>query len=335
MAIDVKFFRSSSLNAWTYCQEKYFITYNLGFQEPAGYAAIKGTITHKVLEVLAACKKMIQEKKSKKYVYEDDEIGSFPFTYQTLMSDDFVEKLCVASYNHYVTNNSHIEFNKEKDYEFCKNMVYAAFNYKFDPRTQNIFEPEKNFNIEIKEDWAKLEDGSRLAIKGTMDLIVKENDKTLHLCDYKTSASRKNWSTGKIKELDDLYHDEQLLLYYYAISELYPEYEHVIVSIIFLQAGGPYTMCFEKDKRDEFLSLLKKRYEEIKKSARALPINNWRSDFRCTRLCHFYKTNWPGTNKPMCNYIDDYVKVYGINKAAQDLKKDGFDTGFYKAPGST
>ena len=54
------------------CQQQYFLEYVLGWRGPSGQKADKGTITHKVLEILVVIKKAQQD--NKRY-YLDDVIG--------------------------------------------------------------------------------------------------------------------------------------------------------------------------------------------------------------------------------------------------------------------
>ena len=42
-----------------------------------------------------------------------------------------------------------------------------------------------------------------------------------------------DWTTGEVKDYKKLENDPQLLLYYYAISKLYPEFPNRIMSIFF------------------------------------------------------------------------------------------------------
>lgn len=339
--IPIIFARSSSLQSWSTCKMAYYLIYGLGYQTPSGLAAVKGTICHKVLECLAICKKLIQDnEEGENFVCEDSEIGNIPFTKIELYTEEFVTKLLELAYNHYKTNNSHLEFNDKTDYKFCQNMLDYAFNHnngQFDPREQNIFQPEIGFVIEIDQPWARFEHEGEmvnLCIKGTIDLIIRESENTLMVCDYKSGATRKDFATGKVKNELDFYQDIQLLLYYFAVCHLYPEVKYVIVTILYLQAGGPFTVCFDKSNHDVFLLKLKKIFEEIRSCNNPEPINPWRSDFRCTRLCHFYKTNWPGTETKMCYHAENYIKTYGITKASEDLKKPGFTVGHYHSPGT-
>ena len=101
----------------------------------------------------------------------------------------------------------------------------------FDPRNQNIFSTEQFFDIEIKKPWAKYDYkiGTKriqgyLAIKGTVDVIIKHDENYYEILDYKT-GKRINWATGQEKTPEALQKDTQLLLYYYALKNMYPDAE--------------------------------------------------------------------------------------------------------------
>jgi hypothetical protein len=317
---------------------QYFITYGLGWQAPANKKANLGTVTHKVLELLANFKLMIQNKNKKSYEYIDSETGNFVFTKKTLMSDKLIEELLKRCYLYYTTNTPDIDYDDKKDFDFCKEMVYNCLEYnngQFDPRVLDILEPEKSFDIEITEPWAYIDyNGERkqLRIKGTMDLIVNAGKNTLEYVDYKT-GQRKNWSTGEEKTYAKLHDDIQLLLYYYALKKLYPEY-HVIMTIFFLRDGGPFSLCFDDTDEKKFLEMLKVKFFEIKNCKNPKPLNKWRSDFKCKKLCHYYKTEWPETGTTMCHHAENTIKLYGIEGAVSKLSKPGFKADFYAAPGA-
>ena len=148
------------------------------------------------------------------------------------------------------------------------------------------------------------------------------------------TGQRLDWATGQVKTYEKLQNDLQLLLYYYAMTRIYPNYDHIIMTIFFLRDGGPFSLCFDKSDEEKFMKRLKDRFFEIKNSTEVKPINPARSDFRCKRLCHFYKTNWPGTNTRMCNHVEDTIKTYGIEYAGEQLKATNFELGFYSPPGA-
>jgi len=340
--IPIVFARSSLLNQWSYCQQSTYIQYALGLQSPSSLKATWGTISHKVLEIFAIAKKQIQDNPTKKKItFKDEEVGEFTFNVNDLLSDSFYNEAMDRAYNHYKVSNPNLAFNDKKDYKFCKDMVDNCIGYnngQYDPRKVEIFKPEQSFNISLKdEDWAHFEyEGEKyiLELKGTMDLLVKESEETLHLWDFKT-GKRWDWSTGQEKTEEKLNKDLQLLMYYYCTSKLFPQFKNIVVTILFLRDGGPYSICFDTSHHDIFISRLRGLIKEMHSCKLPKPINKWRSDFRCTRLCHFYKTNWPGTETPICNHVENYIKTYGITKANNDLKREGFTTSYYQAPGST
>lgn len=341
MGIPTLMFRSSSFLAWEFCQLQQYFTYTLGYQSPTNSKALLGTTVHKVAECIASCKLRLQENPKANMQITDSELGIIKFTKKQLYSDNFITKLLDMAYEYYTTNDKHNEYNYDKDYKFCKDMVDSYLLYKdndrtFDPRYMNIVAPEKKFKLDIDEPWAEFEyegEMRRLYVQGTMDLIVESQPNTLEYIDLKTGA-RKNWATGEIKTYEKLQDDFQLLLYYYAISKLYPQYDYIIMTIFFLRDGGPFSLCFDKSDHKKLLDRIRDRFFEIKNTTLPKPINKWRSDFRCQRLCHFYKTNWPGTNTRMCNYVEDHIKTYGIEVTSKELKEKDFTVGFYSPPGA-
>ena len=84
------------------------------------------------------------------------------------------------------------------------------------------------------------------------------------------------------------------------------------MTIFFLRDGGPFSLCFDESDNKKFLNKLKDKFLTIKQNTSPRPINQERSDFRCKKLCHFYKNNWPGTQQTMCHYVENQIKLYGI-----------------------
>lgn len=193
----------------------------------------------------------------------------------------------------------------------------------FSPLVRQIEQPEQYFDIEIKEPWAKycyyIEDGSiingNLRIKGTMDLIARVNDKTIEYIDWKT-GERKNWSTGKEKSYDDFYKDFQLRLYHYALNELYPDEETIIITIFFVKSGGPFTLCFQKSDIVETTEMIKLEFEKIKSCQKPTRIIDYGKDrWKCERLCRFYKEKYKDTDQSICDYMHKELIQLGMSKA--------------------
>lgn len=339
----VTYIRSSSYNNYSYCQMQYFMTYVLGHQSVSGKKADVGTIVHKVLECLASLKKAEQELKgkSKKIVIEDDSLGKISITKQELYEDKTVSALLDKSFEFYTENSSH-SFTK-LDKENCYSLICTTLDFnhgQFDPRNRNIVAAEPHFDIPIEEDWAKFEyvlpDGKKingqLAIKGTIDLVTKTSDKIIEVIDWKTGR-RLDWATGEEKTYEKLCSDPQLLLYNYAISKLFPDYEQAIMSIFFIKDGGPFSMCFDKSDQSKFLDMLKQKFKDIQQNNQPKPISQDRNNWKCTKLCHFCKNNWQDSDKNMCIYVEDYLNTHGMDKTVKDCTREGFNIGFYEAPG--
>jgi hypothetical protein len=330
------------------CEQQYFIEYVLGIRSPSNKKADKGTIVHKVLEILACIKQAQQDGINK---LNDDAIGSISVKKYSL--DTIIEKV----YAYYTSQFVHHEW-EDKDYKDCHKWVYKAISYNngmFDPRNRTIVCPEQHFDIPIKFDWAKFnyktKDGDlsgNLAIKGTIDLITKVDDSTLEIIDWKTGR-RLDWATGQEKTHEKLQNDPQLKMYHYAIQQLYPEIEHIIVSIFFINDGGAFSICFNKSDLTSTELMLKNKFETIKSSQIPRLNRTW----KCNKLCHFGKTTFDNTHvhaqqeyrdgqicskdslMTKCEQIKHDVSVKGVNAVVDEYTSPGYTISKYKAPGST
>tara|TARA_R110000751_G_scaffold7610_5_gene30923 strand:+ start:3622 stop:4590 length:969 start_codon:yes stop_codon:yes gene_type:complete len=321
---------------------QYFITYVLGHRSLSGKKAQLGTIVHKALECLASCKKKLQDNPDKKSLYiNDDAIGKVNFTPKSLHTKAFVARVLDKSYEHYTENCTHKYTGA--DIKFCRTQTETALSYndgQFDPRKRNVVDTEPQFDIVIDEPWAKFkykmpngeEMEGQLAIKGTIDLVTKVTDDTIEVIDWKTGR-RLNWATGEEKTYEKLLEDPQLLLYNYAISKLYPDYEQSIMTIYYIRDGGPFSMCFDKTDQEKFLGMLEKRVKQIQRNDFPQPISRNRKSFKCTKLCDFYKKNWPGTNISICEHVEENLKAFGHDETVEKCTKEGFNIGYYEAPG--
>lgn len=320
---------------------QYFITYVLGHQSDSGKKAELGTIVHKVMEILAKSKKFIQDNPKKtKILLDDDALGKLEIKKSEIYTKGFVDDLLQQSFSSYTSSSKH-NFSKA-DNNDCLKLVWDTLNYndgQFDPRNRHIVAAEPHFDIPIEEDWAKYTyeiDGKvvngQLAIKGTIDLVTDSADGIIEAVDWKTGR-RLDWATGEEKTYEKLCNDPQLLLYNYAISKLFPNYKQSIMTIFFIKDGGPFSMCFDKSDETRFLNMLKTRFQDIQKNNNPKPISEKRDNWKCTKLCHYCKNNWPNSDQNMCIYIENSIKEKGIEQTINECSKPGFDIGFYSAPG--
>lgn len=328
------------------CEQQYFLEYVLGWRGPSGQKADKGTIVHKVLEILAFIKQASQNNKT---LVSDNIIGKIDINNYNL--DDISN----AVYDYYATANNHHNW-KDKDRKECIKWIYKAIEFNngmFDPRNRNILCPEQHFDFVIDRSWSKYKfdtaDGAiegNLALKGTIDLITKIDDNFLEIIDWKT-GKRLNWATGKEKTHEQLENDPQLRIYHYAVNHLYPEIDNVMITINFINDGGPFSMCFQKSDLIKTELMLKEKFEKIKSVKRPYLNKSW----MCKKLCHFGKTTFENTSiDPMIEYRDNEniekgqfmtkceqvyhdLQLHGMENVVQSYKHPNHTFGFYKAPG--
>ena len=346
--IIVTYFRSSSYNTHSMCEQQYFLEYVLGYRGPSGQKADKGTIVHKVLEILAVIKKADQDGIK---TIDDDVIGKLDISTYSL--NTIIEKV----YKHYTEASPHHKWSP-KDYKDCHAWVYKAIEFNggmFDPRNRHILCPEQHFDIEIKKPWSaysydtpdgKLE--GNLAIKGTIDLITLVGDNTIEIVDWKTGR-RLDWATGKEKTQEKLESDPQLRIYHYAISHLYPKIDHIIFPIYFINDGGPFSICFDKSDLPKTEEMLRQKFEIVKNTRKPRLNKSW----MCTKLCHFGKTTFDnthitpqieyrenhtcnmGSTMTKCEQVKHDIDLHGMNVVVEQYKNKNHSFGKYKAPGST
>ena len=77
-----------------------------------------------------------------------------------------------------------------------------------------------------------------------------------------------------------------------------------------------------------------KMFKEITINQRPKPVDRYRSNFKCQKLCHYYKTTWPGTDKTMCHHVEEQLHTIGMTKTVAECSRPGFVIGTYKDPGA-
>ena len=329
------------------CPQQYFLEYVLGIRSPSNKKADKGTICHKILEILAHIQLCLQNKES---VYIDDIIGKVNVKKYDL--DQISEQV----YDYYTSQFKHHEW-LAKDFKDCRLWVDKALtehNGSFDPRNRDIVQPEQHFDIVINKPWAKYKYNTKnevleghLAIKGTIDLITRIDENTLEIIDWKTGR-RLDWATGEEKTFAKLQRDPQLRMYHYAVSHLYPKIDHIMVSINFINDGGAFTICYDKSDLPKTEDMIRQKFDTIKQTTVPQLNKSW----KCSKLCHFGKTTFEDshvqplleyrdgrlqkldTPRKKCEQIKNDIDLKGINNVVDQYTMPGYTIGKYKAPGS-
>ncbi len=312
----ITFMRSSSLGTLDMCEMKYFFQYVLGMKDKTNKKAVMGTITHRALQVLGDKKIAMAQEKD---IVENDDIRDLLLD----ECDDFelVTKVC---FDYYKKNEENVGLSTS-DLNTCIKWLHKATSYRngiLDPRKRDVFATELFFDFEIKKDQAKydftVQDkqfSGYLGLKGTIGVIVKEGEAYFQVLDYKTGR-RLNWATGKEKTHEDLYHDKQLLLYYYALKNLYPDWMFY-VSIYYINDGGIFDIVFDEEHYNLAENMIKQRFEKITSIQLPKQLSSEQTDWKCTKLCKF-SSNYKNSKKTTCKYFHDMIKYEGMDYVVQN-----------------
>lgn len=329
------------------CPQQYLMEYVLGWRGRGGIKADKGTIVHKALEVMALAKKAKQDGLS---FYTDDILGEVSSSGYDV--NDITERI----YTYYSTAFSYHNW-QPKDLKDCINWTWKAVKFNdgmFDPRKRNVVEAEPHFDFEVDEPWAKYEYNlndekinGTLSMKGTIDLITKVDDGFYEIVDWKTGR-RLDWATGEEKTFAKLTKDPQLRIYHYAASQLYPEADQIMITIYFINDGGPFSICFTKKDLPQTKEMIRKKFEQIKNTR----IPRLRRSWKCSKICHQGMSTFDGTDvQPMletrhgkvtpygqvmtkCEQVRYEIEKKGIDRIVSEYTSPGHDVAKYKAPGS-
>lgn len=280
-----------------------------------------GTITHKVMQTLGD-KKVAMNKGLD--LVEDEETGKT----LTFEECDDLKLLNDIAFDYYSDAFPELDMT-DADRRKCLSWAEKAVAYRdgmLDPRNQDVEATELFFDFEIKKPWAKykyeFEDQTvegYLSIKGTVDLILKHDDNYYEILDYKT-GKRINWATGEEKTHEKLQGDTQLLLYYYALKNMYPEREFS-VSIYYINSGGLFSMVFDEDDYNKAENILRKKFEQIRDTEQPKLLSEQNKHWKCQKLCKFSQPYKEGAEKSVCQYIRDQIKSRGIVDVVEKFGK--------------
>jgi hypothetical protein len=236
--------------------------------------------------------------------FEDDTIGQ--------VSNYDPDYLIKQSFNYYAGNSQELGW-KKPDLTDIERGVQTVLDSVYSPLKVPLLCVEKFFDIELDRDWAnysfnyqgeKVE--GKLRLRGTIDNIVRYDDNTLEILDWKT-GKRLNWATGKEKTQESLLDDQQLRLYHYVAHLLYPEYENISVTIFYINDGGPFSLCFSKDDLAETEADIRRFFEEATLNTSPAPVNGLPCKF-----CDFAKEEWEDTNLTKCQFLQNELYQIGM-----------------------
>lgn len=330
----IPYLRSSAMSGIDFCEQSWFLNYGLGIEDIAHIKTIKGSVVHKVLELLAVAQ--LNRQQGNKTFFDKDlntELDVDLCTGNALLDpvfDDFAKddpRLNQPALNKELMGDDKKAKTKPYDIasithkEDCLKSVNKALDFEggsFDPSKSYIVSPEQHFDFPVMKKWATYVDAEgntvQLRVKGTMDLLTRESEQPLiyHLKDYKTGRVW-DWGKDKEKNYESLLNDTQLRLYHYAACKLYPEIETILVTIYFINFDLPFTLSFDRDQLPETEQILKKYYKRMVSMYRPKLSVSW----KCKSFCYFGKNLQPGTDKTICQFFKDKVQQIGIDKTIE------------------
>lgn len=359
--IEVSYVRSSSYNQFDFCPQSYLLTYVLGIPKQTNKKADQGTVVHKVMECLALLNQAYE--KTGNLEIEDEALGKLSYTIdewnlKTQLSTDEIVDInkirgnyyvykykCDLPYSHsrigvkvvsdifnrsynYYSSKSPVKW-APRDKLDCEQWTWIPLEYKggmFDPRKLKIVEAEPHFNLTLERDWGSV------GLKGTIDLVTCPSEGSIEIVDWKT-GQRKDWGTGKIKDYDYLCSDFQLMFYYYAARQMFPQYDHFSVTIFFIRDGGPYTIHFDESTLDVVERKIKERVELIRSTELPALCDPSHKDVKCDKFCDYFKMKGADGQTNLCDFIHNEIKLIGIEEVSKKYKHEGHDVSNYKAPG--
>ena len=306
--MEIKFLRASSINSYRGCEFAFFMEQILEIPTKSGKKALLGTITHHVLELMAKAKKLGHN-------------GGLLFDH---------EKLLDICWNRYTKENPEMDL-KKGDKKFCLSSIQKVINTFYDPKNLNVLHTEKQFRIPLTDPVFKYEyydivkgvvEKGNYEIRGTIDLITQVDNETIEVVDWKT-GSRKCWNTGENKEFEYLQSkDIQLRMYDLACYLMFPQYKNRLLTIHFINDGGPFTVAFSDEDRKETLAIIEKTFKNIKwnQLPTRLKESNASDRWKCKSVCHFGKTK-TAAGCSICDTIHSYVVGNGIDQTILEIDK--------------
>lgn len=256
---------------------------------------------------------------------------------------DFVNSLILRCYENY----KHLHDNWEPtDFKIIVNMTWMALDHdngRLDPRFLNIKCAEEHFDFKIDKPWANYkhvingkETSGTFSIKGTIDLMIEEDSETLVVQDYKT-GKRLDWNTDPPEEktFEKLCKDKQLMLYFYAVNKMFPEYKKIKIRIFFIRSGGDFTIEFDKNKDLYILEkVLENHFKEVKATEIPTMVDETHKNMKCKYLCGYFKNKMPGSTQCVCDFIHNETVINGIDYVVDNYSDSSFNIGDYEEPGS-
>jgi len=316
---------ASSFNTFDQCAFQYFLKYGLGMRDKSGQAAEKGTIVHKMMEILALEKLALQTKEPLSTLLKEDEylIDGLK-NIRDYYSKENYDAVFSLVYDDHV-NKSEFKYT-DKDRSTLRGWFDRAREFQdgaFNPLNKDIIAPEQFFEVPLPDDWAAytyvMPDGEvlsgQLKLRGIIDVVSKVDADTYEILDYKT-GSVMNWKTYKTKDYNDILNEFQLQLYYLVSRIQKPDVKSVICTIYYLAHDTVFTVAF--DNIDKIKTKIKNQFNKIRSCTKPKCLDK---QF-CSRVCYFGKTKYEqGGDETICQHYRKMLEKYGMEETIKLCQK--------------
>ena len=252
---------ASAYECYSMCQWKYFLGYVAKLPDESGPAALLGSISHHVLEILSRASVNKHPKNSK------------------IWDIEYLWKIC---FDRYAKTNPLIidKLQPAKIRTVSKGLIDLIAS-EYSPVRNNTIAVEHYFKLPIKVD-----DGTYY-ISGFIDRIDQRDPDTIEIIDYKT-GQRTDFKSKDRSKKDSvrLSEDIQPQIYYMAAKQLYPNVKNVVVSFIYIVDGGVVTALFSDEDVPTIQGRIVNRLRDIKSCNDPQRTTGW----HCNVMCSFGKS---------------------------------------------
>ncbi len=292
---------ASSYDVYSWCAWKFYLQYNLGFQDESGPAAIIGHISHKVLEVLSRASILKHDPASK--IWNPDYLWQIAFNYYYNQLPDASEKI-----------------KDDKLKKACRG-IHELLASEYTPIRNNTIGAEQKFYIPLIEPGfaIKRHDNGEvqyLKLSGKIDRVDQLDDETIEIIDYKT-GTRVDFESKKREKKDSEYLHEHIQprMYHLAATKLYPWAKNILVTFIYLVDGGPVTVPFCPEDMETTRQIIHRRFKAIQSNEDPQRNLTW----KCKVMCPFHKDGtcghvWQEKDDLGHEFIDNKYAILNIRK---------------------
>lgn len=261
------------LNCCPSCGSQELERPNLG----TNFAAQTGSLVHKVLELYAEDRKNGKIRKWREdlvFGFAGKLKGAEAPDLKLAKAKDFADVLPVCTTCEFALKNiCSLSNEKLKALTGCSREVFykteKMIEYviqKYDNVfSKNILGLEQKFNIEIIPG---------VCITGYIDVILKEDAKTILVVDYKTGSSTMGYDEQK--------RDIQSKIYYLACRKLYPDFPFVNLVFEYFQ-GSPVELTYSDKEIGSIEKYLIDFFNRVKKQTKLI---RRKQDFVCNHMCN-------------------------------------------------